>query len=384
MIFCASTVHNSKKQIELGDALYKEDKIDGIPFVFIKTSQYAGNGFSRVKNMLTFARNLKKVALRLAKRSKPDVILASSVHPFTAVAGIFAAKRLKIPCIVEIRDLWPESIVEYMRRSKKNPVIQALYWLEKWIYEKADRLIFTMEGGADYIREKGWDKSIDMTKVFHINNGVDLAEFDIQTESCKISDQDLDDASAFKVVYAGSLRNANGIGRILDVAKELGSSNARFLLWGGGEDEEELRRRIADEGIGNVCLKGRAEKEAVAGILAKSDLNLLNYERHAILRFGGSQNKLFEYFASGKPILSTNKTGYDLIAKYGAGIVVDSGRPQDIADAILRMAALPKETYDEYCENARKAAMDYDYRNLTEKLIGILEGFQKYKEVKAI
>jgi glycosyltransferase involved in cell wall biosynthesis len=292
------------------------------------------------------------------------------------VAGIHFAKKLKVPCIVEVRDLWPESIVEYMRYSKRNPIIQVLYCLERWIYKKADRLIFTMEGGADYIREKGWDKSIDMTKIFHINNGVDVIDFSSNAEKNQIADLDLDDVSHYNVVYAGSIRMANGIDKLLDAAQIIHKKNPsiRFLIWGDGEDFERLQQRIAKEDIENVIFKGRVSKAFIAGILRKSALNILHYHNYAICRFGGSQNKLFEYFASGKPVLSTIRMGYDLITRYGAGVSLDAQQPKDIVDAVLHMASLPKEEYDRYCENARKAAMDYDYKNLTAELISVLEG----------
>mgnify|MGYP002508161968 CR=1 FL=1 len=70
------------------------------------------------------------------------------------------------------------SHVEYNKMSKKNPVIQILYQLEKWIYKKADRIIFTMPGGQEYIRDRGWDRIINLDKVYHLNNGVDIEEFE--------------------------------------------------------------------------------------------------------------------------------------------------------------------------------------------------------------
>ena len=70
-----------------------------------------------------------------------------------------------------------------------------LYILEKWIYKSADSIIFSMEGGKDYIIEKGWDAGhggpVDLKKVYHINNGVDSELFDYNKNHYVIEDKDL-------------------------------------------------------------------------------------------------------------------------------------------------------------------------------------------------
>ena len=72
---------------------------------------------------------------------------------------------------MEVRDLWPLSIVEYKGISNTNPIIRFLYKLERKIYKEADAIIFTMEGGKDYIKDKKWKDAVSFNKIFHINNG---------------------------------------------------------------------------------------------------------------------------------------------------------------------------------------------------------------------
>ena len=149
----------------------KNDNADYIPFVFIRTPQYKKNGFSRIKNMTSFYTALFKVAKEYCRsHDKPDLIFASSVHPLTLVAGIKLSKKLGIKCICEVRDLWPESFVAYGKLNEKSLFASILYKGENWIYKKAGALIFTMEGGKNYIKDKKWDKksggSIDLQKVY--------------------------------------------------------------------------------------------------------------------------------------------------------------------------------------------------------------------------
>ena len=105
------------------------------------------------------------------------------------------------------------------RFTKDNPLIKLLYRGEKWIYKKADALVFTMEGAYDYIVKQGWEKEIPRSKVHYINNGVDLEQFDYNKEHFRVEDPDLNDPNIFKVVYTGSIRRVNNLGLLLDAAK---------------------------------------------------------------------------------------------------------------------------------------------------------------------
>ena len=138
---------------ELWHTLLAEE-ID-VPFVYIKSRPYVGNGKGRILNMVDFYRNTLKAADQLAAHfGKPDVIYASSVHPLTLVAGIRIARQYGIKCICEVRDLWPESIVAYgvacpHRQGEPNLPCAELTWpwstltvcgpcIESWLDEEVD------------------------------------------------------------------------------------------------------------------------------------------------------------------------------------------------------------------------------------------------------
>lgn len=134
-VFCANTYHNRIEYIDTGNKRYTLDVINNIPFVFVKTKTALGNGLDRIKNMFLFYHNLFPVTKEYVRsKGRPDVILASSVHPLTLVAGIKIAKRFDVPCICEVRDLWPESLVAYDVLKKSNPLLKLLYAGEKSIY----------------------------------------------------------------------------------------------------------------------------------------------------------------------------------------------------------------------------------------------------------
>lgn len=377
VVFCANSKHGPAETWFPDNALWHEHTAEeiGVPFAFVKARTYTGNGKQRVLNMLDFYRNVKKVAKEYAaKHGKPDVIYASSVHPLTLVAGIQLAKRFGVKCVCEVRDLWPESLVAHGPLKRNSLLARALYTGEKWIYKKADRLIFTMEGGSDYIQEQGWEKAVSLSKVCHINNGVDLPAFDANRETYQAGDPDLNNPELYTVVYAGSIRRTNNLGLILDAAKEITDPRIRFLIWGDGDELPALRRRVEEEHIENVAFKGQVGKMYVPSIISRADLNLVHWVMSDIQRFGVSYNKLFEYLAAGRPIFSTVRPRYSIVEENRCGADTEGFSPKELAAGIQRLASLPPGELDQMGRNAREAARKYDFRSLTAKLVEVIEG----------
>lgn len=378
-VFCANTYHNKAEFIHTGNEKFTTDKINNIPFVFVKTTIALGNGLDRVKNMGLFYWNLFSVAKQYAeKNGKPDVIVASSVHPLTMVAGIQIAKKMNIPCICEVRDLWPEAIFSFNKAKENSLLGKILVAGEHWIYKKADALVFTKEGDTDYIKEKKWDTlqggNINLDKAYYINNGVDLEAFNKTIKEKIIDDEDLE-SGKFNVTYVGAIRPVNNVGNILDAAHLLkDDEDIQFLIYGDGNEKEMLEKRVENKGLDNVKIKGFVNKQFIPYILSKSSVNLLNYSQTQYnWARGNSSNKLFEYMASGKPIISTVKMGYSIIEKYKCGIELDNSNSQELAQAIIDIKNMPEYEYKLLGTNAKMGANDFDFKVLTRKLIEVID-----------
>ena len=236
-IFAASTVHNSDQNLITDGRNWREEYVDGVHYVYIRCRDYQGNGGSRILNMCEFAWKLPGVCARF---DKPDAIVATSMPPMSCAVGIHLAQKYGCRAVAEIADLWPESLIAYDVAGPRNPAVLLLRRLEKWIYKKADAIVFTMEGAYDYILEQGWEKDIPRSKVHFINNGVDMELFEYNRQHYPIEDRDLDDSDAFKIVYTGSLRKANNLGLLLDAARRVTDPRVKFLIWGAGDELELL------------------------------------------------------------------------------------------------------------------------------------------------
>lgn len=377
-IFCADVLHGRDETIEIKDGKYScRMGTDGVEYVIIKTSEYKNNGFSRIKNMMDYYFKVRKIADKIAKEEgKPDIILASSVHPLALIAGEKFAKKHHIPCLCEVRDLWPQTLVELGYLGEKGLITRLMYRGEHSIYRKSQGVIFTMPGGKDYIKDRGWQNDVPLDRVYHISNGVDLDKFRFDVEKNTVSEELLN-TDKFKIVYAGSIRRVNKVEELVSIAeilKKRGNRDIDILVYGGGNQKEELENRCREASLDNIHFMGKVERKYVPYVLSKADMTIVTVEQSNIGKYGISWNKIYEYMACGKPIITNYNLGkYNPITEYNFGIAKVYNNLECMCDDIEAMSKLDKPSYDKYAQNACSAAHDFDYKTLADRLMNILE-----------
>lgn len=374
-IISGSFLHNTEINLINDQSPYQFVEYEGgLSFIHIRTKNYKGNGIHRIFNLIFF---YFRLFWHASKFEKPDYISHIAAVPFSNIT-YFVAKKFKAKFIVDVVDLWPESFVAYGLISRNNLFLKLSYRAEYWLYKKADILIFSMEGGKDYIKEKKWSieqgGKINLNKVAYINNGVDLEDFDYNQLHYKLYDEDLENEQIFRVIYVGSIRLANNLKQLIDAAELLKDlPNMQFLIYGDGEDREYLETHCKEKNINNVVFKQRwVELKYIPYILSKSSLNILNYKNSEILRFGGSQSKSFQYMASGKPICANVAMNYCPINRFELGIAKEFQTPFEYASAIKSIFELNPDAYLQMCTNARDLSITYDYKSLTKKFVNAL------------
>jgi len=373
-IFASSALHNMNINLISGNDLWLDTKYDDIHFIHIKAINYKKTlGIRRIISTIQFNYRLLKVIKRF---SNPDIIIHTPVVPFVHAICSYSQK-IKAEYIAEVLDLWPQQLVDFGILKSANPLMKYLYKKEKWLYFHADKLVFSFEGGKKYLIDKKWDISnggvINLDKVHYINNGVDLIDFNKYKEEFILEDVHLQNVALKKIVYVGSIRLANDVKYLIDAAKYLiDYKDIVFLIYGNGDYREPLETYCRENGIANVIFKQKwIEPHFVPYLLSKSTVNILNYKSGNFGKYGGSQSKLFQYLASGKPICSNLKMMYCLINKYNLGIAKEFSSNEEYANAILFLANLDQVSYNEMCERSQKVAKEFDYRILTERLTEI-------------
>lgn len=375
-IFASNNFHNRDENsiTDINKLGYIQKEYENLKFIYIKTLTYKNSSILRILSLIQFSIKLFRLK---SKFKKPDIFIHTAYIPFDNFV-YYTSKTLKSKYFVDILDLWPESFVDVGLINKNNPILPIAYKLEKWLYKKANGIIFCMRGGKDYIIDKEWDKDnngpIDLKNVHWISNGVDLNDFYKNENNYMIEDEELQNEKLFKVIYIGSIRLANNLIELINAAALLKeNNNIRFLIYGDGNDRVYLEEYCRINDINNVIFKQKwIDPKYVPYLLSKSSLNILNY-KHGLGKFGGSQSKLFQYLASGKPICSNISMSYCIIEKYNIGISRTFNSNKEYSEAILKLSNLSIEECAEINNRSKEIIKKYDYQFLTDKLISIIE-----------
>lgn len=377
VVFVASRERGNAIQIIEDDAPFKVDDSYGFPFVYIRIKDYGESMKKRILAIFEFHKRLNKYADTFAEMyGKPDVILGSNGYPLSPWLANRFAKKYKAASVCEICDMWPLALEEYDVIKRGGMIARALYVVERKNYERADAVVFSMEGGIEYLRDKGLDSknggSVDLDKVYHINNGVELAVFDRNAVAYSYP-LDNGEEDVKRVVYTGSVRAVNDIDSLIDVAALMGEEPVRFYIVGGGDKLQETKDKAESLGLKNVCFVGHVEKKLIPSILMQADLVLVHQRADTLIaKYGGSQNKLFDYLASGTPILSNVPSNYSVIEAEGCGLEVSLPTALDYAEK-LRFMLADDGRLQRWGENARRAAHKYSFDALTQRLAEVIE-----------
>ena len=355
------------------DGIFLECNYGQSHFIHVKVPKYGGT-FRRVWSIFAFA---MRIFIHRRRFPKPDVILHNVHTPFDYPVS-WTARRMGAKYIAEAWDLWPEDFVTFGLLKADSPVMKLAYRIERKLYEKADQVVFTFEGGLDYLKDKGWttDKggTIDPKKVHYINSGVNLEKFDLNKTVHVRTDPDLNNPDTYKIIYLGSINMVNHVKELIDAAALLiENPKYRFLIYGNGSDREALEDYVKDNGITNVVFKERhIPFEEVAWVVSQATVNVMNYLKDFGIH-GVSSGKMFLYFAAGKPILCNIKLNYSEISRNNLGIDRELDTPEQYADAIRELAEQPKDEYDAMCARVREAAKRFDYKVLAAEEIKVIE-----------
>jgi glycosyltransferase involved in cell wall biosynthesis len=357
--------HSGKSGVLAEGARYSLAEHEGVEFLWLRSvSSHSESVVKRVIGMFDFWGRI--VFGRTVQRlSAPDVIVGSSPQPFAAFAAALLAKRLKVPFVLEVRDMWPDSLIELGGYSRFHPFILMLSKLEKWLYRNADRIVVLLEGAQSEIVRTA--APVDVVTEW-IPNGVDLSLFPAPSPS--------DNGASFVVLYAGAHGLANGLDTFLDAARLSleADSDITFRLVGDGPRKAGLEKRAQDEGLTNVEFRESVAKSGVAGELAQADAFYMPLKNSPVFRLGISPNKLFDYMAAARPIIFAVNTERDPVREARAGLSIEPEDAEALAESVQRLKGLTPTARNEMGMNARLyAETNHSHTLLAQKFFNMLE-----------
>ena len=331
-IFASGFDHSTRKYVKIKpEEKIKIETYDGVRFVWINTFPYTGNNWRRVVNMLSYGWRVLWCDRGIPK---PDVIIGSSMHPFAALAGWWLARRHKARFIFEVRDLWPQVLVDMGAMSETNLVVKLLRKLERFLYVRSDRVIILGTQMKEYVARYG----INQEKIVWIPNGVVILRFDNNT----CDNRNKDD---FRAIYLGAHSKTNALNTLLEAAKyvqDRGYANISFHLVGDGPEKGNLIRHAEEMKLNNIKFHQPVPKEKVADILGEADVLVLTKDS-TFGKYSGSILKLFDYMAASKPIVCSAEMDYDPVAISNCGFSVPPEDPKALAEAIIKLYMMTPE-----------------------------------------
>ncbi|MBI4375225.1 MAG: glycosyltransferase family 4 protein [Elusimicrobia bacterium] len=339
---------------------WRFEEIDGIRVVWLRTIHYEGNGLMRGLNMLSNAWRSLQVSRILSDR--PDVVIGPSVPLGTGWAASRIARTKKASFVFEVRDVWPIALVDDGSLSRYSPVYYAFRYIEKMLYRRAQRISATMPFVARHVFEGGGDPG----KVVWIPNGVALerfAGFEGYSGGGKLP---------LVVMYVGGFGAAHDVITVVRAAAILqrkGNDKFRFVIVGNGVKRPECEREASLNKLINIEFRNPVPKADVPKIQREADIFVACVLNSAAYRFGLNLNKIFDYFASGRPVIFAGKTPNDPIAETGAGFSIPPEDPEAMVEALEKYLEMhPAERIAMGKRGRAWVERKFDMKNLGERM----------------
>lgn len=310
------------------------EMVDGVRVVRVWSYVAPNAGtFRRIVNYLSYMVTAILASLRVRR---PDVVIATSPQFFCGWAGVWVSRLRKVPFLLEIRDIWPESI-STVGAIQNRTVLGMLEWLERRMYLAADHIVTVGCGYRDRVLERadvGHKTSV-------VTNGVDLRQFVPQPpDRAFLEEQKL--AGKFVCSYVGTIGMAHGLEVVIDAARLLrdrGRDDIRFCLVGDGSQRGSLEQRGREQGVADMLVfTGRQPKERMPAILASSDVCLVHLRGCEL--FGSViPSKIFETMAMERPmIMGVRGEARDIVASAHAGLDMEPDSAVQLADRVTQLA----------------------------------------------
>jgi glycosyltransferase involved in cell wall biosynthesis len=347
--------------------LWSSEQPAGILWTWLWVSPYRHNNWQRQLNMLSFCIHLAVRLLPAALLGRltghaPDVILASSPQLPAAFTCLWIARLSGIPFVLEVRDLWPQVLIDQGGKRPDSPMVRLLAWMERQLYRQARTVVVLANGAERYVRERG---------AHHTNwlpNGPDLELFSPRPLPPK--------RPTFTVLYAGAHGDANALDNVIAAAQLLEQQQAsvRFRFVGDGPEKQALIQKA--KGLTSVSFDNPIPKAEIPDLMAEADAILLSLRAVPLFRYGVSPNKLYDAYAIGRPVITTVAGAINAeVDEKRLGVTAEPGNPEALAQAILQLAATPRSERQAMAERAIQLAhTTYSRQRINAELNALLRG----------
>lgn len=362
VITCAPNFPQGKVYDGYKNSLYSTELLDGIKVIRVWTYIVANEGFiKRTLDYISYSVSSFIAGLFV----KTDLIVATSPQFFTALSGRTLSFWKRKPWIMEVRDLWPESI-KNVGAMKDNLFIRYFEKEEMKCYRSASKIVVV----TDSFKKKLIQRGIDETKIYVVKNGVDRSLFMPMVKDREIIDRlKLQDKCV--IGYIGTHGMAHKLDFILKCAKQLEEkSRYHFLLIGNGAKRQELLVLKNELNCSNVTMLESVPKQEVKRYISVLDICLINLRKSELFTTV-IPSKIFENAAMGIPILmGVEGEARQIVESYNAGVCFE---PENENDFLVKIQIFEDyEKYNSFRQGCFELAKNFDRKNLASKMYNIM------------
>jgi glycosyltransferase involved in cell wall biosynthesis len=337
---------------------YQVEEKDGIRAIKIWTYITANEGF--VKRTWNYVFYMLMSILVAPFVGKADVVISTSPQFFNGLAGYFVSRLKRSPWVLEIRDLWPESILTVGAITNKH-IIRFLEYLEMFAYRKADRIVPVTDAFKAYMVDKG----IDERKIQVITNGVDLDLYQPGEKDPDLAEE-LGVAGKFVAAYVGTHGMAHHLETVLEAANLCDNPDIVFVMVGEGAERERLLTMKQEMGLDNLVMVRQLPKEKMPALWSIIDASLVLLKKSDLFK-SVIPSKIFESMAMKCPIvLGVEGEVKGIIEQAEAGICIEPESATELIQAVSKLQREP-DVAARLGENGRRYVAEHYNRDVLAK-----------------
>ena len=317
--------------------------------------KYEGGGkWNYIRHYLSFM--LGAIKASFSHRGSFDIIWASSPPLFTGIAGYLVSRIKKAVFCLDIRDIWPESAVVAGQISDKGFLFKSAKVVEKALYRLADKTTCVAKPMADYIKTISKRKRPTV-----IYNAIPEKLLGNEPDYTKTK------PDTIEILYIGNMGYCQNLGLVVkaaEILKQQNKKSIKFKLTGNGIEKEFLENEIKKLKLDNIEITDVVAKEKAIELIKNADALMLH------LKDDGTMNKtipskVFDYMASGKPVLYGLKgEAAEILEASGGNLYYNPASHEQLASQAIQL----KTNYKGLATKARQNRTMVKEKFLREKM----------------
>ena len=343
------------------------EEIEGIRVVRVKT--FIAANARMIRRTLDYLSFAPAGVLAGLFEEKPDVVVATSPHLFSALAGWGLAALRGLPFVMELSDLWPESIAA-VGAVREGFALRNIEKLELFLYRKAARVVALTPSFKSNLVERG----VPAGKISVVINGVDLSRYSPREKDRELAAQYGLAGDVFVAGYLGTHGMAHALTNVLQAAERVRDPRVRFLFVGAGAEREKLVQTAQEKKLRNVVFASAQSKERMPAFWSLCDVALVHLKNTPLFRMV-IPSKIFEAMGMGLPVLLACPAGEasGIVESEGAGMCVAAEDPGALAEAVDAMSS-NREMLARFAGASRAAAPKYSRERQAQDFLKAMEG----------